>query len=1235
MKMFSVKIHVSLFRYFSVVLLTLFLFNSCATMQLQIKEDKENKVIQLDKNQKIAHTIYLIGDAGNAKVDSTTVALSLFSKKLDIANKNATALFLGDNIYPQGLPEKDSEERTLAEHQLNIQVEAVNQFKGKTIFLPGNHDWYNNGVEGLKRQQKYIEDKLGEKSFLPKNGCPIEKIKIREDIVLLLVDSEWYITNWDKHPTINDDCDIKTRTQFLDEFRSEIKNARGKTTIIAIHHPMFSNGPHGGQYSFKNTMQPFFPLGNIKNLLRETTGVVNADLQNVHYNELKKNIVAASQFNDKVVIVSGHEHSLQYLVQDNIPQIISGSGSKTTATRNVGAGKYAHAVNGFAVLEVYENGSSSVKFINAENDTVEYETQVFGATNKQYVEEFQPIVDDSIKAAIYTQEETTKSKLHKLLWGDRFRKHYSVPVQVKTVNLDTLFGGLSPVRKGGGTQSRTLRLEAKDRKQYVMRAMKKNASQYIQAAMFKDQYVEGQFKNTASENLVKDLFTGSYPYAPFVVGTLSDAIDLHHLNSNLYYIPKQKALGDFNSEFGDELYLFEEHASDGHLELAGKHFSGKIISTHDVFKEIHDDESKKIDEKAFVKARLFDMLVGDWDRHQDQWRWLEFKENGQTIYRPLPRDRDQPFSRMSDGFLLGAAVRLIPAAKILRKYSDDLKDVKGFNFEPFPLDIAFTNQLEKKDWDEQVKYIQENITDEVIDAAFRIVPKEVNDATIIEIKETLKARRGNLQAISERYFAVVNKFAVLTATNKDDYIKINCLTNGNVEVAFLRKKDKTIKDQFFHRIYNPKETKEIWIYGLDDDDTFEVTGKSNKIKIRLIGGQNNDDYKVEQGRNIVIYDYKSKKNNVDAAHKATLNLQDDYNVNVYDYKKIKNSTNQIIPIIGANPDDGLKIGFTDLYTKYGFERNPFSSQHELKAAYYFTTNGYELSYKVEIANVIGNFNLELHTALQSPNFSQNFFGYGNETLNEYDDDNLDYNRIKVRKFSFLPSLKWRSRSGSIAALKTTYESIEVNNTPYRFVENNTQLPNYIFDEVQFIGAEINYQFENYDNKANPTNGMKTAFSFGYKANIDTKNRNFAYLIPEVSFNQKLIPSGRLVLATKLKSHIIFGNNFEFYQGASIGGADGLRGYRNERFLGNQSFYQNTDIRYSFTSLKTRIIPVQFGLYGSFDYGRVWLENERSNKWNNSYGGGFFIDGVELLTANFGVFGSSDGIRVAFGLGFDF
>ena len=38
-----------------------------------------------------------------------------------------------------------------------------------------------------------------------------------------------------------------------------------------------------------------------------------------------------------------------------------------------------------------------------------------------------------------------------------------------------------------------------------MRAMKKNAAQYIQASMFKNQYVQKQFENTASEDLVKVL----------------------------------------------------------------------------------------------------------------------------------------------------------------------------------------------------------------------------------------------------------------------------------------------------------------------------------------------------------------------------------------------------------------------------------------------------------------------------------------------------------------------------------------------------------------------------------------------------------------------------------------------------------------------------------------------------------------------------------------------------------
>ncbi len=476
---------------------------------------------------------------------------------------------------------------------------------------------------------------------------------------------------------------------------------------------------------------------------------------------------------------------------------------------------------------------------------------------------------------------------------------------------------------------------------------------------------------------------------------------------------------------------------------------------------------------------------------------------------------------------------------------------------------------------------------------------------------------------------------MITATNKDDLIKIENDANGNALVSLFRKKKINATELFFQKTYNPKLTREIWIYGLDDDDSFEVIGTSKKIKIRLIGGQNNDEYKIENGKNVFLYDYKSKKNTIENVDNATVKLSDDYHLNTYDYKKLKNNTNQIIPILGANPDDGLKIGVNDVYTMYGFERNPFTARHQLKAAYYFATNGFEMNYKGEFANTIGKLNLLIESNFQSANFSQNFFGYGNETLNNDNFYGMDYNRVKVRDFGVAPSLLWKAYGGSKLYFGVYYRSVEVEETQGRFVENNSELPQYIFESNQFVGVRSKFEFDNYDNKAYPTLGMKTAFEVGFTNSLENTKRNFVYLIPEVSFNQKMVSSGRLVLATQIKSKIILNNNFEFYQAASIGGDDGLRGFRNQRFTGQNSLFQNTDVRYTFNSLKTTIIPMRLGVYGSFDYGRIWIKNDISNKWNNSYGGGFFINGAELLTANLGVFHSIDGLRIAFSLGFQF
>ena len=156
---------------------------------------------------------------------------------------------------------------------------------------------------------------------------------------------------------------LKQETKFFDEFEGLIKKARGKTTIVALHHPMFTNGSHGGQYSFKSHLSPLPVLGSLKNLIRETSGLSNTDIQNKKYNELRKRIITLSQENDKTIFVSGHDHNLQYIVEDNLPQIISGSGSKTMATKLTGNAKFTYGAQGFAKLDIYKDGSSNVRFL--------------------------------------------------------------------------------------------------------------------------------------------------------------------------------------------------------------------------------------------------------------------------------------------------------------------------------------------------------------------------------------------------------------------------------------------------------------------------------------------------------------------------------------------------------------------------------------------------------------------------------------------------------------------------------------------------------------------------------------------------------------------------------------------------------------------------------------------------------------------------------------------------------
>ncbi|TMU55469.1 metallophosphoesterase [Flagellimonas algicola] len=1231
-------------HYFFILLLIL--ASSCATYEAKYASPFVQDTQGTTKE--VEHSFYLIGDAGKSPRGELNPALKSLKQQLTQADKNSTVIFLGDNIYPAGLPDKedDPEGHALAKNHLDAQLKVVEEFKGKTVFIPGNHDWYSDGLKGLEREEKYIQKALNSKKvFLPDNGCPIEKIEIGNDILVIAIDTEWYLADWDKHPTMNDDCEIKSRTRFFEELESLIKKNVDKTTIIAMHHPMYTYGSHGGYFSFKQHISPdgnipLPVLGTAINLLRRTSGATVEDQSNKIYNHLKNRIVTLSQFSNKVIFVSGHEHTLQYIVEDGIPQIVSGSGAKTGATKLANGSEFSTGKMGYAVLKVFKDGSSHVDFHSAEpTEGLLYQTEVLPPNRTGDKPDYSNNFPAVKKATVYTDEEVDKSGFHKWLWGERYRKYYATPVEAPTVLLDTLYGGLTVVRKGGGNQSNSLRLQHKDGRQFVMRDLRKSAERYLQAIAFQEKYIIGKFKDSYLERLLLDLYTGAHPYAPFTLGPLSDAVGLYHTNPKLFYVPKQNALGDFNREFGNELVMIEEHVSEGHdLESFGK--TEAIESTYDFIQKLRKDEKYSLDAETYVRARLFDMLIGDWDRHVDQWRWAEFDgEEGKKIYRPIPRDRDQAYSIWGDGFVMGFGSKTVPGLRIFEGFGEEIRSVKGFTSSPrtFALDMALLSETTMEQWVEEAKYIQQRVTEAVIDESLSHFPKEVQDETVNQIKKKLLSRKASLEDTAREYFGVINKYSVVTGTDKDDYFQVASDKDGNLEVRAYRIKNGERKDLFFQKTFSPKYTKEVWVYALDDDDVFDINTATSDIKLRLVGGQNNDIYKVAEGsKKVHTYDFKSKKNTYDETFGGNIHRINDYDTNTYDFLKIKASNNQFLPTIGFNPDDGFRIGFTNTYTHNGFRQNPFTQQHVFNGAFYFATSGFDFGYKGEFANVLEGVNLELDARFTSPNFSINFFGFGNETEN-LDDDHplgLDFNRVKLSTIKLSPSLVWRGRLGSKVSLGVSYEDYEVEETEDRFI-NDFYVANGEENEQSFFGVDAGYSYSNADSEAFPTLGMSISLQGGFRTNLTESGRSFTYLIPSLSMDHKLCSNGRLVLATKVKGHINFGDEFEFYQGASIGANDGLRGFRFQRFTGKSAFYQNTDLRLSFRKRKAGVLPVTPGIFGGFDYGRVWFPGEDSDKWHNSYGGGFFVNGAGILSANIGVFGSSDGMRFAFGLGFGF
>ena len=312
-----------------------------------------------DTTAKIIQKVFLIGDCGKAIADPLNPALCLLRSQLEKADENTTLVYLGDNIYEFGLLPENHPERKESENHLNAQLALAKAFPGRTMVVPGNHDWNRSktgGWEAVKRQQAYVEAQLGAESFLPQGGCPGPVlVPLGENVLMMVIDSEWWLhKSKDKPNGPNSDCETKNDKAFITGFFKTLLDHPDHHILVVAHHPVYSNGNHGGKFSAGTHFVPVF--GSLYALLRQF--VTRQDIQHPRNKRYRSIMRSGAKLHNKFVYVSGHEHSLQYFEKPDGHFIVSGAGTKNSYVEKGHGAGFAHRENGFAILNYYDNGDA-------------------------------------------------------------------------------------------------------------------------------------------------------------------------------------------------------------------------------------------------------------------------------------------------------------------------------------------------------------------------------------------------------------------------------------------------------------------------------------------------------------------------------------------------------------------------------------------------------------------------------------------------------------------------------------------------------------------------------------------------------------------------------------------------------------------------------------------------------------------------------------------------------------
>jgi Omp85 superfamily domain len=802
--------------------------------------------------------------------------------------------------------------------------------------------------------------------------------------------------------------------------------------------------------------------------------------------------------------------------------------------------------------------------------------------------------------------------VHRFLLGDDYRKLWTTPIEVPELDMRAFAGGLRPVRRVGGQQTHGLAMEGADGRAYTFRGLDKDPTEILPP----------ELHGTFVDRLFQDQIASSFPGGMVAVAPLMQAAGVLHTEPMLVVLPDDSLLGEFRPDFAGLLGTFEEYPRAGSDGSSGCFGATEIINGAEMWKRMDEDPSTRPDSRAFLTARLVDLLIGDWDRHRGQWRWAKLP--GDEQWQPIPEDRDQAFVRF-EGLVVSAGRMQLPQfVSFEKKYPG----IDGLTWNGRDGDRRILVDLEKPVWDEVARDLQARITDAVIADAVARIPAAYRAIEGADLEATLQSRRDQLTEVTDRFYRFLARDVDIHATNQDESIMVMRTEGDDVEVAVALKR--SMDAPYLRRVFHADDTDEVRLYLGGGADSVVTKGGKGRITVRVIGGEGEDFIDDTAGMGLHVSDS-------DAAARVLRGSGTKLDSRPYT-PPVREKAPWIpprdwgrryiyFPWIGGNTDLGVLFVAGLQSEGYGFRKDPYADKQTVRVGYATNAGGFGGDYRGEFRRENSRASTGLYVRASGLDFLH-YYGYGNETQAPRDED---FYKVKQSMYLIEPSLSLPVGRLWTATLRASATFAKNKNEPNHFITEEDPYGNEDFFE---FGAGAGLSLDTRDSQVAAMSGVRITIDGTVYPQVGDVVSTFGDVRGEVAFLQPIAILSTPTLALRAGGEKVWGT-YPYFEAAYIGGVRTLRGFPSQRFAGDASLYGSAELRIPLTDLYI-FVPGRLGIFALGDTGRVYLEGESSDKWHVGAGGGVWFSFLNPAnTASLAVAASDEGTGVYIVAGLSF